>query len=122
MKRNPPETRGRPRRIASTPMLDAPDQTCIKRPERPSTSTLGDWIFGLSLAAFALSLALNAVSLPNRICHDDRVEFGGIDAVFARPDQAATSLSARNVSSFRSSASEPATKCATREVGKEPGY
>ena len=73
------------------------------------------WIFGLSLGAvFAASLILDAAS-SSRTCPDRGVEFGTIDAGLTRP-------TVSNASYARSSASGPATECATRGVGAEPGY
>jgi hypothetical protein len=80
-------------------------------------------IFGVSLGAlFAVALILNAASLPSRTCHDRRVEFGTIDADFIQSGQVPASLAVRNASYSRSSVSEPASDCATRAVGEEPGY
>jgi hypothetical protein len=96
----------------------------IKRPERMSGRAFGEFhakIFGVSLGAlFAVALILNAASLPSRTCHDRRVDT--IDADFIQSGQAPASLAVRNASYSRSSVSEPASDCATRAVGEEPGY
>jgi hypothetical protein len=80
-------------------------------------------IFGLALGALlAVSLLLNAASSSNQGCLDHHVEFATIDADLTGPDQASASLAVKNASYSRSSVGEPATECAARAAGEEPGY